>query len=131
MADPDNAVSLRSQMAFLQTGGAYQSAVAKLAPYEYREYPKAIRLNVREETVEESVFDIRDREIKRTVTRTVWDEVIADDAEMEAQIMARQPTRVDRENERQELIRVAEQRGAKVDRRWATDRIRAEMETAS
>lgn len=131
MADPENALSLRSQMDFLRSGGAYRAGVAKLPPYEYQEYPKAIRLNVREEAVEESVLDVHGRELKRTVTRTVWDEVVAEDAEMEAQIMARQPTRVDRENERQELIRDAERAGLKVDRRWTTERIRAEMEAAA
>jgi len=129
--------TLTSQQTFLMQGGVYQAALTKMeregvidSVYEYREYPKAVRINHRVEHIVEEVEDIRGKTLRKEFDRNVWDEVIVNNEDEEKRVLGGGPSAAQEEDEREMLYTRAEQAGVKIDKRWSTPRIKAEMSGA-
>ena len=124
-----------SQQQFLNAGGIFARALiakknnGELAKeYEYREYPKMLRLNPREVEVPH-IYYIGAETSPRTeyITKTVYDEIIVHSEEDEERVLSGGKTSGDLEQERQNLIARARVLGIKVDTAWSAVRLKREL----
>ena len=124
-----------SQQQFLNAGGIFARALiakknnGELAKeYEYREYPKMLRLNPREVEVPH-IYYIGAETSPRTeyITKTVYDEIIVHSEEDEERVLSGGKTSGDLEQERQNLIARARVLGIKVDTAGAAVRLKREL----
>jgi hypothetical protein len=126
-----------AQAEFMARGGVMQMALTKKyksgelvkpGKYEWQEYPKMLRLNPREEEIEQKYF-IGNSQTPNVsyVTRLVYDEIVVNSEDEEERVLSGGKTAGAIEAERQELLAKARLLGLRVDSNWSVVRLRREM----
>lgn len=123
-----------AQEQFLQAGGSAQRAlIAKWKTgemkhgYEYREYPKLVRISRGFQDIECSTETIKGSTVSWVEHREIFDEITVHSEDEEERVLAGGKPSAALEEERQSLINRCRANGIKVDVSWSTIRLRREL----
>lgn len=122
-----------AQESFLRQGGTFARALAKkqhdgeLAPYEFREYPKAVRISEGFQDVEWTTETIKGGTLSGVTHQEVFRTIVVNSEEEEERVTSGGKTSSQMEDERQTLILRCRSLGLKVDTSWSAVRLRREL----
>jgi hypothetical protein len=126
--------SEQAQKFFLQSGGIYGRALAKMREsgaaekeYVFREYPKMLRISRGFHDVEWSTETVGKREISGVLTKELFDEIVVQSEEEEERVLSGGKTSSQLEEERLNLITRCRNSGVKFDPSWSSVRLRREL----
>lgn len=119
---------------FMHQGGIYQLVMAQMKKdgrmarsYEYREYPKMIRVSKGVQTIDRVTQTVDKQDKKWKEEKEVFEEFIVHSEEEEERILAGGLTSTQIEEERQTLIRRCRANGVNVDPSWSMIRLKREL----
>ena len=123
-----------AQTNFLNAGGIFQEPMARMRDlgqmpegWEFREYPKMLRIFKEEAEVECSTETIKGTTKTWIEKRQIFDEIIVNSEEEEERVLSGGKTSAQIEEERQGLILRARAAGVRIDPDWSAVRLRREL----
>lgn len=123
-----------AQTMFLSMGGCAQRALVAgmkagyiQRSYEYKEYPRSLRISKGVQEIERTTETCRNQILKWTEKKEIFEDIVVANEQEEERILAGGLTSSQIEEQRQSLILRCQSKGITVDRAWSTVRLRREL----